>query len=191
MGSVPAGAARLTPSLFGLRVGGGAWRCELKIYERCNRRNRHPPKRAAREASAQNFTSFTLELPPAEVVTWLGAIAERSRSTPSATLNSDDITESSARTPAKGRRRIDTRLGYSWAETQDSGAPGTARTCNPQIRSLMPRANAVSQGNSSRRVKPPLFLVLIAMVGHCCLIGQQPLNAVGGLIPSRYPGTVR
>jgi hypothetical protein len=37
----------------------------------------------------------------AEVVTWLDAIAERSRSTPVATLNIDDCTESSTRTPAK------------------------------------------------------------------------------------------
>ena len=37
----------------------------------------------------------------AEVVAWLGAIAERLRSTPAATLNTDDITESTTRRHTK------------------------------------------------------------------------------------------
>ncbi len=65
--------------------------------------------RASAEASAlmkafgSELYQFTLmcRASAAEVVTWLDAIAERSRSTPAPTFNSDDIAESSARRPPK------------------------------------------------------------------------------------------
>jgi hypothetical protein len=60
--------------------------------------------------SAQNFTSSCCRASAGEVVTWIGAIAERSRSTPAATLNSDEITESSARRLAKANASICARV---------------------------------------------------------------------------------
>ena len=120
----------------------------------------------------------------AEVVTWFGAIAERLRSTPAATLNTDDITESTTRTHTKTNPSSCGRVSLAIIFMEIS-----LRRPNPVALTTWPEP-------SCSRVKKELCSSSVAPKRPSCLRSEPPplyksgLLYCGGVSPGPVSGAV-